>query len=150
MIRVGKIRESHFIRKCLELGVLEKAAESWTAERSAEVRRLLADQEEAVRRGDPEGFHGLDEAFHRFFSTAAGLMGVWNTIQGAKARVDRLHRLAAIEGRLEQVILEHGAVIDALDRGDVQRALGALDYHLDRILALLDLLIEHNQKYFAD
>lgn len=149
-IRVGKIRESHFIRKCLELGVLEKAAENWTSEYARRAEQFLIEQEIAIESGDRELFHTRDEAFHRFLSSVAELNGVWNTIQGAKARVDRLHRLAAFDGRLQQVIVEHRAVIDALNKRDKRGAFEALDYHLDRILALLDLLIEHNQQYFAD
>lgn len=149
-IRVSKIRESHFIRKCLELGVLEKAVEHWSSQHAKEAERHLREQDLAVESGDRELFHARDEAFHRFLSSAADLNGVWNTIQGAKARVDRLHRLAAFEGRLQQVVIEHRAVIDALNRKDQRGAIEALDYHLDRILALLDLLIEHNQQYFAD
>ena len=149
-IKVSKIRESHFTRKCLELGILDKLAEYWTPEISLDARRLLTKQEQALSEGDKELFHFLDEEFHKFFSQTIGYMGVWNTIQGAKARVDRLHRLAAIEGRLPIVIEEHRAVIDALDQGDISGAIAAMVYHLDRILALLDLIIEHNKEYFAE
>jgi DNA-binding GntR family transcriptional regulator len=149
-IKVSKIRESHFTRKCLELGILGKVAEHWSPELSTEARKILARQEHALSLDDKELFHFLDEEFHKFFSESVGYRGVWNAIQGAKARVDRLHRLAAIEGRLPIVIEEHRAVIDALDRGDISGATAAMVYHLDRILALLDLIIEHNKEYFAE
>jgi len=149
-IKVGKIRESHFTRKCLELGILGKLAEQWTSELSVDARKLLTRQEQALILGDKELFHFQDEEFHKFFSQAVGYRGVWNTIQGAKARVDRLHRLAAIEGRLPIVIEEHRAILDALDRQDLSGASDAMDYHLDRILALLDLIIDHNKEYFAE
>ena len=149
-IKVSKIRESHFTRKCLELGILSKLAEHWTPDLSVEARKLLTHQERAFGSHDKELFHFHDEEFHKFFCQSIGFMGAWNTIQGAKARVDRLHRLAAIEGRLPIVIDEHRAVIDALDRQDVSGATGAMDYHLDRILALLDLIIDHNREYFAE
>ena len=51
-IRVSKIRESHFIRKCLELGVLEKAVEHWSSQHAKEAERHLREQDLAVESGD--------------------------------------------------------------------------------------------------
>jgi GntR family transcriptional regulator, rspAB operon transcriptional repressor len=149
-IKLGTIRESHFIRKALELAVLRQAASSWSPALSARAHALLAAQEDALARGEEERFHELDEAFHRNLADSADLAGVWNTIQGAKARVDRVHRLAAVEGRLPVVIQEHRAVIEALDEGRGEEAVVRLEYHLDRILALLDMLVGRNQRYFVE
>lgn len=149
-IKLGTIRESHFIRKALELAVLRQAAARWSPELSGRAHALLAEQEAALASGDEERFHELDEAFHRNVCDSADLAGVWNTIQGAKARVDRVHRLAAVEGRLPVVIREHRAVIEALDAGDEAGAVARLEYHLDRILALLEMLVGRNQRYFVD
>ncbi len=149
-IKIGKIRESHFVRKCLELGVLKAAMAAWTPAASARMRELLRQQAETVDTNDVERFHALDEEFHRQFSEIAGLTGVWNTILGAKARVDRVHRLAVIEGRIPAVVREHSEVIDAIDAGDGEHALAAMDLHLDMVMTLLDLLIERNSNYFAN
>jgi DNA-binding GntR family transcriptional regulator len=149
-IKLGTIRESHFIRKALELAVLRQAAANWNTALSAQAHDLLAAQDRALAAQDDERFHDLDEAFHRNLAVSADLPGVWNTIQGAKARVDRVHRLAAVEGRLPIVVKEHRAVIEALDQGRDDEAVARLEYHLDRILALLDMLIGRNQRYFVD
>ena len=103
-----------------------------------------------MKSSDVDRFHELDEEFHRFFSGAARLDGVWNTIQAAKARVDRVHRLAAIEGRLPMVIKEHRAIVRALNSGDFDKAIEAMDEHLDKVITLLDLLVARNTQFFAD
>ena len=90
---------------------------------------------------DLERFHDLDEDFHRSFCAAAGLEGVWSTILIAKARVDRVHRLASEAGRLPQVIVEHGAILDALDAATAERAAERLDYHLERAPSIMEGLI---------
>lgn len=149
-IRIGKIRESHFVRKCLELGVLKTAKVNWSTHFSVRADQLLQQQEMAVAVEDVDRFHQLDEDFHRFFTEVAGLSGVWNTIRGAKARIDRLHRLAAIEGRLPMVIKEHRSIIRALNNGDLAKAIEAMDEHLDKVMTLLDLLIARNAHFFTD
>jgi DNA-binding GntR family transcriptional regulator len=149
-IRIGKIRESHFVRKCLELGVLRNATANWSSQCSAHTDLLLQQQQMAQAANDVDRFNQLDEDFHRFFSEVAGLPGVWNTIQGAKARVDRVHRLAAIEGRIPMVIKEHRAVVRALHIGDLATAVETLDEHLDKVMTFLDLLIARNAHFFVD
>jgi DNA-binding GntR family transcriptional regulator len=149
-IRIGRIRESHFVRKCLELGVLRTATANWSDQSSAHAVQLLMQQELAVAGDDVDRFHQLDEDFHRFFTEVARLPGVWNTIQGAKARVDRLHRLAAIEGRLPSVIKEHRSVVRALDSADFAKAVERMDEHLDKVMTLLELLVSRNAHFFTD
>ena len=95
-------------------------------------------------------FHREDEIFHQNFAVSARLEGVWNAIRGAKARIDRLHRLAAVEGRLPEVIIEHEAVLEALEAGRPEQAQARLSYHLDRILDLLGMLMQRHKPYFVD
>ena len=114
-IKLSAVRNNHFIRKALEIAVLRRAAEAWTPELAARSRQILKGQAAALADEDVDAFHGLDEEFHRSFCAAADLGGVWSTIQIAKARVDRVHRLASELGRLPLVIVEHGAILDALD-----------------------------------
>ncbi len=149
-IKLSAVRNNHFIRKSLELAVLRRAAQAWSADRAAKSRQILERQAAALDADDLEQFHELDEAFHRSFCDAAGLEGVWSTIQIAKARVDRVHRLAGGQGRLPLVMLEHGAILDALDAGDGERALSSLDYHLEQAPSIMETLIGTHDKYFVD
>jgi DNA-binding GntR family transcriptional regulator len=149
-IKLSAVRNNHFIRKSLELAVLRRAAQAWSADRAAKSRQILERQAAALDADDLEQFHELDEAFHRSFCDAAGLEGVWSTIQIAKARVDRVHRLAGGQGRLPLVTLEHRAILDALDAGDGERALSSLDYHLEQAPSIMETLIGTHDKYFVD
>jgi len=149
-IKLTTIHESHFVRKALEIEVLRRAASAWTPGASASLRAFIARQEMALASGADDEFHDLDELFHRQFCHVASLEGVWNTIRGAKSRVDRLHRLSAIQGRLPLVVIEHRAVIDALDAGDADLAVERLVYHLDRALHILETLRLQHEKYFVE
>lgn len=149
-IKISTVKESHFIRKALEIAALRRVAETWARADSTRNRLILAQQDAALVAADNEAFHALDETFHRDFCRAAALEGVWSTIQEAKARVDRVHRLYAIEGRLPTALVEHRAIVDALDAGEAEQAVAHLDYHLDRALDLLDQLIGQYGRYFID
>ena len=149
-IKLSAVRDNHFIRKSLELSVLRRAAEVWNSTRGARSRQILTRQAAALKAKDFEDFHELDEAFHRSFCEAAELEGVWDTIQIAKARVDRVHRMAAVQGRLPLVVTEHRAILDALDAGDREGAEASLDYHLERAPSIMRALIGTHDKYFVD
>jgi GntR family transcriptional regulator, rspAB operon transcriptional repressor len=149
-IKLSAVRDNHFIRKSLELSVLRRAADAWSPERAAKSRQIVARQSAALKAQDFEEFHQLDEAFHRSFCEAADMEGVWGTIQIAKARVDRVHRMAAVQGRLPLVIREHRAILDALDAGDRKGAEASLDYHLERAPSIMETLIGSHGEYFVD
>jgi GntR family transcriptional regulator, rspAB operon transcriptional repressor len=149
-IKLSAVRENHFSRKALELAVLRRAAQTWSAIHGSKSRYIVERQAAALGAEDLDDFHALDEAFHRSFCVAAGLEGVWSTIQIIKARVDRVHRLSAVQGRLPLVITEHGAILDALDAGDADGALERLEYHLEQAPTMLEMLIGKHEKYFVD
>ncbi|HXT05607.1 MAG TPA: GntR family transcriptional regulator [Roseiarcus sp.] len=149
-IKLGAVRDNHFIRKALELAVLARAAAVWTPDLAAKSRLILQRQAAALVEHEVDAFHGLDADFHCAFCAAAGLEGVWATILIAKARVDRVHRLAALQGRLPQVIVEHRGILDALDAGEPELAAERLDYHLERAPTIMASLIATHDKYFVD
>jgi GntR family transcriptional regulator, rspAB operon transcriptional repressor len=149
-IKLSAVRNNHFIRKALELAVLRRAAAVWTPQRAAMSRRIVTRQVEALAMNDHEVFHELDEDFHRAFCISAGLEGVWSTVQIAKARVDRVHRMASGQGRLPLVVVEHADILDALDAGNADRAAERLDFHLERAPTIMESLIGTYEKYFVD
>jgi DNA-binding GntR family transcriptional regulator len=149
-IKLSAVRNNHFIRKALEIAVLRRACEAWTPELAARSRQIVTEQARVLADADLERFHELDEEFHRSLCLAADLGGVWSTIQIAKARVDRVHRLVSGVGRLPLVVVEHGAILDALDSGDPKRAAERLDYHLERAPAIMETLIGSHEKFFVE
>ncbi len=149
-IRLSGIAESRFIRRALEVAVLREAAAVWTPELSQRARAIIAAQAEAIAAGDTELFHREDERFHQAFCMFAGREGVWATIMLAKARLGRIRRLFGDADRLPVVVREHAAILDALDAGDTEEAVGRLEYHLDKIFEMIAQLREQYRPYVAD
>jgi GntR family transcriptional regulator, rspAB operon transcriptional repressor len=133
-IILQKVREGHFARVALELAVLSEAAKHWTDKASSGAKKSIKLQQQYARAGDLWRFHTADELFHRGFSEAAKLEGIWDTILSVKTHLDRVRHLAnPVKGHMEKVIDEHKAVVQHLDNGSASAAVEALRQHLDSL-----------------
>ncbi|WP_211322729.1 GntR family transcriptional regulator [Palleronia aestuarii] len=145
-LRIDGLRDSHFIRRSLELAILREVAGIWTEEMSAEMRAIIEDQARVIEAGNHDGFFEEDERFHHRLATFCGRDGVWEAIRGAKVTMTRFYRYWAHPERLAEVLREHGAVIDALDTGDAQEAERALSLHLDVVFNVFDRMSEEERR----
>lgn len=149
-IRLAEVRDSHFIRKHLELALLREAATRWTAAKSAEAHAIVAAQRQAMLADDKDGFFEQDERFHHAFAGFAEREGVWPTILQVKARLARFVRLFGSPTRLPQVLDEHLAVLAALDDGQVAEAADRLERHLDMIFTMFAQLPDEYGPYVTE
>ncbi|HTZ67822.1 MAG TPA: GntR family transcriptional regulator [Roseiarcus sp.] len=149
-IRLAGLKDSHFLRRAVELALVREAATRWTQASAAEIHRALERQEEAIRRGDVEGFHIADEEFHQGIAAAAGREGVWPMVLAAKSTLTRFIRYTGntVE-RLWDALGEHRAVVDGLMRKDPLVAEEAMATHLDQIFVLFDALPPEQRKNFV-
>lgn len=149
-IRLAEVRDSHFIRKNLELALLREAAAKWSPAKSAEARAIIEIQRHAMVIGDNDLFFEEDEHFHQAFASFAAREGVWPTILQVKARLARFVRLFGTPARLPVVLTEHLAILDALDAGEIGEAVARLEKHLDMIFTMLEQLPDEYGPYVAE
>jgi DNA-binding GntR family transcriptional regulator len=149
-IRLSAMWDSHFIRRALEVAVIEEVARVWSVERSTAARAAIIRQASMILAGDDDGFHNEDEQFHELFTIFINRDGVWDAILAAKSKLTRLHRLFGNAERLPIVVKEHTAIVDALDAGDAEAARAALIYHLDMIIPRLEQIPERLLVYVVD
>lgn len=147
-LRLEELRDHHFIRRSLELSLLREIAPDWTPEKSATLRAIVEDQRRVIEAEDPDGFFEADEAFHRTLALYTGRTVVWDAIQAAKVSLTRFHRYWAQAERLPEVLVEHLAVLDALDRGDLAEAERAMTLHLDMVFIIFEQLPDEERKLF--
>ncbi|WP_108485161.1 GntR family transcriptional regulator [Oceaniglobus ichthyenteri] len=145
-LHMDQLHDSHFVRRSLELALLRETAPRWTPEMTAQMRRVLADQDSALADCDADRVLALDETFHRELAQLSGRMGVWTAIHTAYTALVRFHYYWAHMDRLAVVVAEHSAVIDALERGDGAAAEAALAEHLDMVFVILDQMPEDRRK----
>ena len=80
-------------------------------------------QREASAAKDRETFHQADEKFHATIAEVAGYPGIWTLILQVKVHVDRYRRLTLPQaGRIPRVIVEHEAILGAIERHDLAGA----------------------------
>jgi DNA-binding GntR family transcriptional regulator len=119
--------------------------EEWCARSAAlgsdglaeELRRLLGEQE--ALRADPLAFIERDREFHRTLVVAAGNPFVADFYESLRDRQLRmgLHVVVNSADRMDVVLGEHAAIVDAIDSGDPDGAAAAIALHLAKSLAAL-------------
>ncbi|CAM5769156.1 GntR family transcriptional regulator [Labrys miyagiensis] len=149
-VRLGEVRDSHFVRKNLELALLREAAARWSPAMSAQARIIVDTQRRALSTGNIDLFFEEDENFHQAFAAFAAREGVWSTVLQAKSRLARFVRLFGTPSRLPVVIDEHLTVLDALDAGRVNEAAQFMEEHLDMIFHILEQLPEEYGPYIVE
>ncbi|WP_426111426.1 GntR family transcriptional regulator [Massilia sp. PWRC2] len=149
-IPLDGLDEAMMVRNALEAAIIEKAAARATPAGIDQLRAILAQQARAIAASDFRAFHRSDEMFHATLAELSGYPGVWPIILQAKTQVDRYRQLTLpLQGRMDGVLDEHKAVIDALAVGDAARAVQAMREHLDHVLPVLEMTRQLRPEFFT-
>lgn len=144
-----EIEKSRFVRAAVEREVLRRAAERCDAQGASLLDAELAKQDEAKEAKDVEGFGALDYEFHKTLSEIAGADFAFDVILAEKSKVDRLCMLGlSKEDRMPELISDHRAIAEAIKKGDADAAIKAGMFHLSRLDATIEHILESNANYF--
>lgn len=150
-IPLDQLDEAMLVRTALEAAIVERAALAATPQNIGRLREILTEQHACVAAQDMRGFHRTDEAFHETLADIAGFPGVWRLIVQAKTQVDRYRRLTLpLPGRMDGVVAEHEAVVDALETGKGSLAVDAMREHLDHLLPVVEITRSLRPDYFVN
>lgn len=148
-IPLAALPEAIIIRKALEQTTARMAAERATPSQILALQSILERQREASADGDSDAFHQADETFHATVADVAGYPGIWKYIQQVKIHVDRYRRLTLPQrGRMPKVIVEHEAVLTAIEAHDAEGARRAMETHLENLLENISTTRYINPEYF--
>ncbi len=143
--------EAILIRKALEATTVSLAIAAMT---DADLKRLEANQEalqQASGAGDIPGVHRIDMAFHQLIADIAGYPGIWTVIAQVKVQIDRYRYVTLPQtGRLDLVVAEHAAIIEAMRRRDDGAAVGAMSQHIGRMTEELQDIDKLDPAVFID
>ncbi len=150
-IPLAALPEAIIIRKALEETTARMAAERATPSQILALQSILERQREASAAGDSDAFHQADEMFHATVADVAGYPGIWKYIQQVKVHVDRYRRLTLPQrGRMPKVIIEHEAVLTAIEAHDDEGARRAMETHLENLLDNISTTRHINPEYFDE
>jgi GntR family transcriptional regulator, rspAB operon transcriptional repressor len=142
------VEQARFVRTAIEVETVRVAAERFGPAELAVLDALIAEQAAAVAAVDREGFHGLDDAFHRRICELAGVDFAWTVIRENKAHMDRVRFLSLSFGA-QAALDDHVAILDAVRVHDAAAAAAAMREHLGRIAGDLPRIRASHAGHFA-
>ncbi|HEY2885056.1 MAG TPA: GntR family transcriptional regulator [Rhizomicrobium sp.] len=140
LIRSSDVRESLFVRTALEVEAMRRLAPIANPQVIAALDANITAQVDALSTGNLEQFYDLDEALHAAMFGAIETPRALRLLEAARAPLDRVRRLALPDqGRPEQTLAEHRALVDAIRSGDGEYAAAAMRAHLTMVGRAIEL-----------
>ncbi|MDR3372439.1 MAG: GntR family transcriptional regulator [Ancalomicrobiaceae bacterium] len=149
-IDLQSVFDGQLVRDALEMKVVRLAATRMSSAFLRNIEINMYHQERLAAEIDYDGFYELDEAFHSMICEQGASLRVWKIINGAKAQLDRVRRLAFPHNKhLDVILTEHAAIVDGLRLRDPEAAAAAMKVHLDRVFETIRTLMIERKDYFA-
>ncbi|MGI4778219.1 MAG: GntR family transcriptional regulator [Janthinobacterium lividum] len=149
-ISITAAREAHFLRRALELELVEQLARETPAGLVDAMKATIALQAslaDAQRYGE---FVDADRAFHRQMYEAGGVPALWSQVMKASGHVDRLRRLhLPTAGKTESILRDHRAIVQGIEARDPAAARSALRGHLSGTLSAVDTICDQYPDFIA-
>ncbi len=151
-IDIQELRETHFLRQAVETEVARALALTPNPETMARARALVQMQKSLNgQRDQMELFSSLDREFHLTLFEGVGmgsLHAMVNRRQGHLARCQRLD--LSHSGKMEKIVRDHTAILDAIDKGEPTAATQAVREHLSGTIVSVGQMRETYPDYFTD
>lgn len=149
-IDLERARAAQFLRRSIELELVRTLALEPEKAPVAKLRSLIRQLETLAELQEYEAFNLGDQAFHRTMYEALGVADLYDLVRRQGAHIDRLRRLhLPVAGKMEEILKEHTAIVDAIAAGDPEAAQRALRAHLSRSLEFVETLKERFPQYFT-
>ena len=151
LIDVPLARQAQFLRRAIEqetVRVLSEAPDRALIER---LRGIIREQESLAKSNNLERFDDADLAFHKLLYEAAGVPDLWSLVRHRSGHIDRIRRLhLPIGGKANQIVRDHTAIVNAIEKRDPDLAQAELRGHLSRSLAFSAELRAKFPGYFKE
>lgn len=147
-IDIAAARQSHFLRRSLELEIVYTLANQENAALVSRLQAHIDHQRASLGRDQYGDFIASDQAFHRDMYEAAGVASLWELGQRRSGHVDRLRRLHLPEpGKAQRILEDHQRLLDAIAAQDAPQAQHVLREHLSGTLNQVDDICKRYPDY---
>jgi DNA-binding GntR family transcriptional regulator len=148
-IRLTDVKQWMMMRQALEAEVAAMCAREMADEAGGRLAQNLAYQRAALDTADVQGFHELDNRFHRQMTDALGFARVGETLDGLSIQLDRVRRTLLPEpGRMEETFAEHQVIFRAIVDRRPDRAAEGMRAHLMKVLHELEAYVALHPAFF--
>ncbi|MEQ1768276.1 MAG: GntR family transcriptional regulator [Devosia sp.] len=149
-IDLQTVFDGQLVRDALEVKVVRLAAVKMTPQFARKLDFNLQQQSRLAKETEYDEFYELDEEFHSMICEFGASTRVWKIVNGAKAQLDRVRRLAfPVPKHLQVILREHVAIANALKAGTPNAAAAAMQLHLDRVFDTIRRLMVDQSDFFA-
>jgi DNA-binding GntR family transcriptional regulator len=151
LIDVPLARQAQFLRRSIEQEAVRVLAEAPDQALIEKLRAVIREQASLAKSKNLESFDGADLAFHRLLYEAAGVPDLWSLVRHRSGHIDRIRRLhLPIGGKANQIVRDHTAIVDAIEKNEPDLAQAELRGHLSRSLAFSAELRARFTGYFRE
>jgi len=149
-IDIDQLYEAHFLRVAVETEVARQLAANPDGAALRKARTLVAMQETLLDQPDQtEFFTSLDETFHQTLMIGVGQGNLYHLLRSKAGHMARTRRLdLPRQGKLQDVVRAHTAILDAIESGSEAQAVAAVRQHLSGTVARIPVLQQENPGYF--
>ncbi|SPF80047.1 GntR family transcriptional regulator [Pseudoprimorskyibacter insulae] len=151
-IDVKELREAHFLRVALECEVVRRLAVM--EDRSALEQALAISEMQVALRNKPDQFRmfsDLDKAMHRVLFEAVGMRALYELLARKLGHLARCQRLELPrKGKVDTILDQHRAVMDALVARDPEAAVEAMRVHVSGTITRIEKLQHEFPDYFTN
>lgn len=124
-------RAAYQVREALEALAIRQAVPRMTDADRRTLRALHQDMVDAAARGDAEQFGEANAAFHIHIVERCGNARLVETYRHLKNQMRQYRWWSmSLRGGLERPLAEHAAILDAIERNDVEVAVQRLTEHI--------------------
>lgn len=140
-IDLDHARPAQFLRLSIELEAVRRLTADASAETAKDLREVLVRQAAVATQETDDVFDSIDREFHRILYEKTGILELWASVRRQSVHLDRLRRLhLPMPGKMQTVLTEHEAIVDAIVSGRPAHAEMALRKHLCATLSIIDVI----------
>ncbi|OLP46325.1 GntR family transcriptional regulator [Rhizobium oryziradicis] len=147
-INIRHARQAQFLRLSLELEAVKRLANETPKETATELSAILERQKAVASPETFDVFDTIDREFHRKLYERTDIVELWATVRRQSVHLDRLRRLnLPMPGKMQTVLDDHQAIVQAIQSGNGDLAAAALRQHLSGTLSIIDQISEKFPSY---
>ena len=148
-INLRRVRQEHFLRESLELAALEPFFRKCSREHLDKLRKIIRRQYEHAEKKDYAAVVDYDDTFHRLIFTVAEQPLSWEIIESMSGHYRRCRLMTMWSDELKaDVMLQHEALVDAVQEGDMALVRRVMEKHLRKIFVEEGVLLTEYPDYF--
>lgn len=147
-IDIRHAQHAQFLRLSLELEAIRTLSSESPAETASELSEIVTRQETFASPETYDSFDACDQEFHRKLYERADILDLWTNVRRQSVHLDRLRRLhLPMPGKMQTVLADHRAIVDAIQSANPEEATAALRRHLSGTLSITDMIRQRFPEY---